>query len=381
MTILKKKLRIVADENMPKVNELFSAFGDVALVDGRSLTNEQIKDADVLLVRSVTKVNRELLAASSVKFVGTATIGVDHIDTAYLKENNIGFASSPGCNANAVADYVVSSMCYLHSNKKVDFFTKKIGVIGFGNVGRRVFERLTNAGCSVAVYDPYKGNEEGVNFVSLGAVMQSDIICLHAPLTTSGKYPTYHMLNDKMLSHLSEGSSIISAGRGGVIDEKALLNRYEKLDSKLNLIFDVWENEPDISLATLSVVDIATPHIAGYSKQGREVGTLMVFEAFLRYFKLSVANHYKDCISKGSISSIVCPQENQNLDVISKVVNSIYDVMHDDSYMRSAYRKNPRDLKQFDALRKNYVERDELNTCYVSDKRVFTALGFSSCNI
>ncbi|MFT2112402.1 4-phosphoerythronate dehydrogenase [Marinomonas sp. 2405UD68-3] len=377
MTFLKKKLRIIADENMPKVAELFSTFGDVTLVDGRSLTNKQVQDADVLLVRSVTKVNRALLQDSMVKFVGTATIGVDHIDQSYLIDHGIDFASAPGCNANAVADYVISSLCYLHSNKGVDWLSSEIGVIGFGNVGQVVHSRLKRVGCDLVVYDPYKREEGDVSFVSLDRVMQCDIICLHAPLTLSGEYPTYHMVNDVMLSQLSSGASIISAGRGGVIDEKALLKRYDELDSQLNLIFDVWEGEPDISRETLSIVDVATPHIAGYSKQGREIGTLMIFEAFVKYFNLSVSNNFKDCISKGFISSIVCIEDERNLDVVSKVVNSIYDVMHDDSYMRSVYKGRKQDAKSFDVLRKNYVERDEFNTCRVNNKNFFTELGFS----
>ncbi|MCZ2722250.1 4-phosphoerythronate dehydrogenase [Marinomonas sp. 15G1-11] len=377
MTTLNKKLRIVADENMPKVRALFADFGDVSLVDGRSLTNKQVIDADVLLVRSVTKVNESLLKGASVQFVGTATIGVDHIDQDYLQTKGIGFSSAPGCNANAVADYVVSSLCYLHSSKGVDWLTKKIGVIGFGNVGSTVYKRLSSAGCDVSVFDPFKQAEVEGPFVSFEEIMQSEIICLHAPLTKEGSHPTYHMINSKMLSYLKPNVSIISAGRGGVIDEVALAKRYSELDEQLNLIFDVWEGEPEISPTTLSIVDIATPHIAGYSKQGREIGTFMIYEAFLSHFGLDSSKFYKDCVSKGYISSIVSGHDSTQLDVLSKIVHSIYDVMRDDSYMRSAYKRCSQKKVPFDDLRKNYIERDELNTCYVSEKNIFTALGFS----
>ncbi|WP_191603458.1 4-phosphoerythronate dehydrogenase [Marinomonas algicola] len=378
MSILNKNLRIVADENMPKVRELFADFGEVTLVDGRKLTNQQVIDADVLLVRSVTKVNESLLKGSSVKFVGTATIGVDHVDKSYLQSNGIGFASAPGCNANAVADYVVSSLCYLHSNKGIDWLNKKIGVIGFGNVGSTVYNRLDMAGCDLVAYDPFKANIEGVNFTSLKRVMQCDIICLHAPLTRDGTNPTYHMLNRDTLAYLSANACIISAGRGGVVDEVALLSRHVELDSRLSLVFDVWENEPAISSETLSLVDIATPHIAGYSKQGREMGTLMIFKAFLDHFNIDTSNNDEESISKGYISSIVTSRDDWDLDVISKVVHSIYDVMRDDSYMRSAYKRPAQKKVPFDNLRKNYIERDELNTCHVGNNNIFTALGFSS---
>ena len=282
-------MKIIADENMPNVEALFSHLGTVELVNGRNLTHEQVKDADILLVRSVTKVTQALLAGSSVRFVGSATIGVDHIDLEYLAQANIAFSSAPGCNAEAVADYVFSALSHLYMTKKLPWLKRKIGVVGYGNVGKTVYQRFAQMGCEVCVYDPFKVPDQGdVNFVSLAEILTCDVISLHAPLTTSGSYPTKDMLGAEELSQLSSGVAIISAGRGGVINESALIERHKQLQGDMHLVLDVWDGEPLINQELAAIVDIATPHIAGYSKQGREKGTWMVYLALCEYLKIDV---------------------------------------------------------------------------------------------
>ena len=368
--MLRMLLKIVVDENMPKVADLFGDLADISYVNGRTLTQSQLVDADALLVRSVTKVNQSLLEGSSVKFVGTATIGVDHIDQAYLQRQGIGFASAPGCNADAVADYVFSALSYLYLQKGVAWLDAKIGLVGFGNVGQRVHSRFKALGCEVSVYDPYKEMDEGlvdheVSFSSLSAVMACDIICLHAPLTETGQYPTKNMISKLLLNNLKSGASIISAGRGGVLHENSLLQRYDELGGKLNLILDVWDKEPNIDLSLLAKVDIGTPHIAGYSLQGREKGTLMVYQAFCQFFKIAPKYDETNALTFGALSQL---QPNGNLErhkLIAKACHAIYNLAADDAKMRNVL-SQPHVEGKFDLLRKHYVERDEFSTCKIT---------------
>tara|TARA_R110001583_G_scaffold92093_1_gene234411 strand:- start:18 stop:1160 length:1143 start_codon:yes stop_codon:yes gene_type:complete len=357
-------MKIIADENMPNAEALFSHLGTVELVNGRALTHDQVKNADVLLVRSVTKVTRDLLEGSSVRFVGSATIGVDHIDLKYLAEANVAFSSAPGCNAEAVADYVFSGLSYLYLTKGLHWLSKKIGVIGYGNVGKSVYERFARMGCQVCVYDPLKMDSgSSVNFVSLTDVLACDVISLHAPLTHSGSYPTKGMLGAEALSQLSAGAAIISAGRGGVIDEQALIERHAQLNGDLHLVLDVWDDEPNINQALVSIVDIATPHIAGYSKQGREKGTWMVYQALCQYLKLNTPGiSSKDAMSDGWLSAIRVRAGGSQEEMLARSIHAIYDVARDDARLRFKYREN-KENNVFDWLRKHYIERDELNTC------------------
>jgi erythronate-4-phosphate dehydrogenase len=359
-------MKIIADENMPNAKALFAHLGVVELVNGRTLAHEQVKDADVLLVRSVTKVTKELLEGSSVRFVGSATIGVDHIDLDYLAKSNIAFSSAPGCNAEAVADYVFSGLSHLYMTKKFSWLGKKIGVIGYGNVGKTVYDRFSRMGCQVCVYDPFKEtSNSSANFASLNDVLSCDVISLHAPLTQSGLFPTKGMIGTKELSQLSAGAAIISAGRGGVIDEVALLERYKQLDGDIHLVLDVWDGEPSINQELVAIVDIATPHIAGYSKQGREKGTWMVYQALCEKLELrSGLVHKNDAISAGWFSSIEVGVEMPQEEMLARSVQSIYDVARDDVRLRFKYREN-KEKNVFDWLRKHYVERDELNTCLI----------------
>lgn len=378
-------MKIIADENMPNAQALFSHLGIVSLVNGRTLSHDQVKDAEVLLVRSVTKVTPSLLQGSSVGFVGSATIGVDHIDLGYLQQANIGFSSAPGCNADAVADYVFSGLSHLYMTKGLRWLGKKVGIIGFGNVGSKVYERFSQMGCNVCVYDPIKQtacemNTKSVNFVALNEVLRCDVISLHAPLTRIGPYPTQGMIGAQELSLLSPGAAIISAGRGGVIDEDALIARHQQLSGDLHLIVDVWQGEPVINQALVSIVDIATPHIAGYSKQGREKGTWMVYESLSRHLDLSDSMMLKNSlVSPGWIPSMVvaggCVEEK-----LARAIQAIYDVARDDARLRFKYREN-KEKNIFDWLRKYYVERDELNTSSVNvsgedERRIFSAAGF-----
>ncbi|MCB5160376.1 4-phosphoerythronate dehydrogenase [Marinomonas algarum] len=393
-------MNIIADENMPNAEALFSHLGQVTLVNGRTLTSALVKNADVLLVRSVTKVTEELLAGSAVKFVGSATIGVDHIDLPYLAKASIAFTSAPGCNAEAVADYVFSGLSHLYMTKKQSWLTKKIGIVGYGNVGKTVYQRFAGLGCDVCVYDPFKEMEQSdpnrnaiddnVRFVGLDDVLACGVICLHAPLTASGDYPTQNMISEQALALIAPGTIIVSAGRGGIIDEPALIERHRQLNGNLHLVMDVWKGEPSINKDLLHIADIATPHIAGYSKQGREKGTLMVYQGLCQYLSklnsgLSLDKEAvlgETFLSKGWLSHINIQNYGCFEEVLARGIQAVYDVARDDARLRFKYRENTAD-STFDWLRKHYVERDEFNTCTVSTDdikadRLFEAVSFST---
>ena len=373
-------MKIIADENMPNVEALFGGLGDIALVNGRSLSKEQLMDADVLLVRSVTKVNESLLEGTPVKYVGSATIGTDHVDTEYLLEKGIGFNSAPGCNADAVADYVFSSLSYLYFTKSVNWLKAKIGVVGQGNVGRCVASRFVELGCEVVAYDPLVDETvSGVTLTTLCEVMTCDVICLHAPLTHTGAYPSFDMINDEYVAHLSAGQTIISAGRGGVINETALIERFHALGGALNLVLDVWHEEPHPNMQLAALCDIATPHIAGYSKQGREKGTWFIYQSVCNFFDIPLKSSFSEAVSQGSICEIKMNSYLGKEEALNRAIQCCFDVARDSA--RFKYVMSSGEDKGFDWLRKNYVERDEFNTACVNHDQytpLFSALGFSS---
>jgi erythronate-4-phosphate dehydrogenase len=270
-------LKIVADENMTAVAQIFGEFGELETVPGRELSRRQVRGADVLLVRSVTRVNRDLLDDTAVSFVGSATIGTDHIDMDYLHSRGIAFAHAPGCNAEAVVDYVLASLFALHDTP---WFDKTVAIVGCGNVGGRLYRRLRRLGVRCLCVDPFLSPQQQADLCPLEEVVNADIVCLHTPLTTIGRHPTFHLFNEQRLRSLKPGALLLNAGRGGVVDNGALLELIQS--GHLRCVLDVWENEPAIAPELLRSVLIGTPHIAGYSLEGRLRGTLMVQQAFCR---------------------------------------------------------------------------------------------------
>lgn len=364
-------MKIVADENMPLVREMFSAFGEVETFPGRELGPEQVKDADVLLVRSVTPVNTDLLAGSSVRFVGSATIGIDHVDQGYLEQSGIQFANAPGCNANAVVQYVLSVLCSLRS----DWQAQTVGIVGCGNVGGRLYQTLQKLGVDCRCYDPFLFETDNIHLVSFEEVIQSDILCLHTPLTTSGPHPTYHLFNETVLSQLAPNALLINAGRGAVVDNRALLNLLPQQSWQVAL--DVWESEPDIALPLLELVDIGTPHIAGYSYDGKVNGTTMVRDAFCAW------------LGKGTPAQTASQEKAIDLEAstLLEAVLATFDVAQEDKRMRDELLASGDNIsKKFDQLRKtcpkrlefqNYCVRGQVNETLA---KKLSCLGFQVSN-
>ncbi len=272
-------MKIVVDENIAYAKHFFSGFGELVLLPGRSIAPQDVRDADVLLVRSVTNVNRDLLAGSSVKFVGSCTIGTDHVDLEYLKQAGIHFAFAPGCNAQAVVEYVLAALAGL----QVDLQSALVGVVGCGNVGGRLLRYLHKLGVNAVGNDPFLFDTD-FPLVDFDTVLQCDVICLHTPLTKTGEHPTHHLFNAERINQLKVGTVLLNAGRGAVIDNAALLQRLEQ-QQDLQVALDVWENEPKINGDLLAQVAIGTPHIAGYSAEGKLRGTEMVYEALCAFLQ------------------------------------------------------------------------------------------------
>lgn len=355
---------------MPQVAALFAPFGDVHLLPGRDIVAQDLIDADVLLVRSVTRVNRELLENSNVRFVGSATIGTDHIDVAYLASANICFAHAPGCNAEAVVQYDLSVMCSLVP----DWQGKTVGIVGCGNVGGRLHQKLVDLGVNCRVYDPFLAPASNPDLVEFEALFSCDILCLHTPITTATDFPTHHLFDREVLGRLKQDALLINAGRGAVIDNQALL-AHLRAGAPLKVALDVWEPEPQLDLDLMALVAVATPHIAGYSLEGKTNGTAMVFDAFLKYQGLASRRAQNSGEKSG--------ENYESLGAITRLNDAIlasYDVTADDQRMRAALGNldNPETVGlEFDQLRKNYPVRREFSHYSITDAdKRFQGLGF-----
>ncbi|NQV71017.1 MAG: 4-phosphoerythronate dehydrogenase [Pseudohongiella sp.] len=285
-------MKIIADKNILSVENGFGQYGELCLVDGRKIQREDLRDADALLVRSVTVVDESLLRGSNIKFVGTATSGTDHIDLAYLEKNEIHFADAKGSNANAVVEYCFAALAYAVLNKKLKIENCEVGIIGGGKVGGLFASKLAAMHINYRVYDPFlamqnavKKSDSQIQYSTLEEVLQCDVVSLHVPLTKSGKFPTENLLDAEKLHLLQDGALLINTSRGGVVDEAAL-RQFLQESHDVSCVFDVWNREPKIDQRSADQVDIATPHIAGYSQEAKTAATGVLRQAFQMHFKL-----------------------------------------------------------------------------------------------
>jgi len=350
-------MKITIDENIANAEEVFSGLGITGLLPGREITNETLKDSDVLIVRSITNVNEELLRGTKVKFVGTATIGSDHIDTGYLFKNNIAFADAKGCNAEAVKEYVFAALTEAANRKNLKFKDLSLGIIGAGNIGSRVVKCAEVLGIRTILNDPPLQRKTGDKiYKDLDTALQADVITLHVPLNKEGTDKTFHLFDYERLNRLKENSVLINSSRGSVIHNEAL----EKIINKKNLtvILDVWENEPEINSSLLEKVFIGTPHIAGYSYEGKINGTMMIYSALCRFL-----NKEEDYFVK--MPQVENPLiELNNFESIEAgvkgIFRKIYDIRKDDSSLRKIITDLQDDRKKyFDKLRRDYPLRRE----------------------
>tara|TARA_R110001583_G_scaffold163645_1_gene315750 strand:+ start:1107 stop:2306 length:1200 start_codon:yes stop_codon:yes gene_type:complete len=371
-------VQIVADENIPLLEQFFSEFGEIRKVAGRTMTSEDVKDADILLVRSVTKVNETLIANSPVKFIGTCTIGTDHIDLAYLdavnqqrRANNqqkIAFSSAPGCNAEAVVDYVLSAVSVLIDKRDQIFQDLSVGIIGVGNVGFRLRRRLEAMGVTVIAVDPFKDAEEVGELSALDDALKADVVSLHIPITLAedaAEHATYHLINEQRLQQMQPNACLINTCRGSVVDNTALkahMDKYADFES----IIDVWEGEPNLDLQLMNRCMLATPHIAGYSLDGKMRGTEQVYQACCQTFGLPIRNKLAQYLPEPSIKKIKFGDSVPVRQALRTAIRAVYEVRVDDGIMRSTLLRTngePQAMRtQFDLLRKNYPLRRDIPT-------------------
>ena len=353
-------MRIIADENIPCVAKAFASLGELTLLPGRGMQAEQVRAADILLVRSVTRVDARLLPGSNVQFVGSATIGFDHVDRAYLQQQGIGFSTAPGSNATSAAEYVVSALLALAAQQGFDPAGRTVGIIGCGNVGSRVRQKLAALGMDSLVNDPPLRAQGGHDdFVDLDAVLQADVITVHVPYTREGLYPTHHLVDAALLERLRPGAVFINTARGAVADNAALDVLLESRFD-LSVVLDVWEGEPDISMSLLEKVHLGTPHIAGYSLDGKLRGTEMIYRAACAHFGRPLQWQAADDLPAGLSLDLRDLRAAPLLTQLQAAVFACYDIRRDDASLREQLALPAAERPaRFDRLRKEYPVRRE----------------------
>lgn len=280
-------LKIVAAQSVLFSKEIFSSLGQVEIIPDTAISAHHLKKADVLIVRSKTRVDKTLLSGSAIQFVGTATAGIDHIDLAYLNENKIEFSHAAGSNANSVAEYVIAALLFVGHTKGIHLFNKTLGIIGAGHVGQQLAKKARALGMNVLLNDPpLQLHSHKEHWVALDDLLsQADIVSLHVPLVLAGDFPTYRLVDKSFLSKLKPDAILINTSRGEVVDEESLLLQLEQ-GKRGPVILDVWDNEPNINIPLLQQVSLGTPHIAGYSTDGRVQGSLMIYQQLCRFLNV-----------------------------------------------------------------------------------------------
>lgn len=361
-------IKLIVDENIAFSAEAFNQFGDVKLLAGRKITNSLLKDIDVLIVRSITNVDEWLLKNTPVKFVGTATIGTDHIDLDYLKKKNITFADAKGCNAFSVAEYVTAALFNLSLKNDFSLQDKSIGIIGVGNVGSKVADFANVLGMKVLLNDPpLQRNGDKRNFVELDEILKCDIVTLHVPLNLNGIDKTHHLFNKEILRKLKDGAILINSSRGAVINNLDLLNSIE--NKNLKVVLDVWENEPNIDVELLKKIFIGTPHIAGYSLEGKINGTQMIYNSLCEFLGVEKSFSFK---KESVLDPLKQIEENASFEtIIEKLIEEIYSIKADDVRMRKMLTIDQNDRKiYFDSQRKNYPVRREFDNYSINSEKL-----------
>ena len=353
-------MRIVADENMPALESLLGEQVEVDRVPGRLIDRQHVATADALFVRSVTRVDAGLLDGSSVRFVGTATAGTEHIDQQWLRGAGIRFAHAPGANANSVVEYVLSAVAAVDDHLERLLAGGRVGVVGYGHVGSALVARLQRLGIACRVYDPWLDQSQVPFRATLDDILQCDVICLHAELTQESPWPSYHLLEQQGLQTLHSKQLLINASRGAVIDNAALLHRVSQ-PSTPQLVLDVWEHEPAISAALLASVRLGTAHIAGYSLDSKVLASRMLCQA------LTESRHWSTVALAGDPLAELPPlqleQASSPAEVIRQLCLASYPIERDDRLLREATlgQVPAQAADNFDQLRKCYPERRELS--------------------
>ncbi|MGB1374649.1 MAG: 4-phosphoerythronate dehydrogenase [Rhodothermales bacterium] len=377
---------IVLDRDIPFVEDIFSGIGEIVAVSGHEIGPYIVSRADAVIVRSITRIDETLLSGSSVTFVGTATAGIDHLDTEFLSDAGIRWSHAPGANAQSVVEYVLASISVIARRRNESIVGKTLGVIGCGQVGERLCKVAASLGMSVVRNDPPRAEREGgIGFESIQTcIRSSDILSIHTPLTLEGPFATHHLLDASLLRQAKPGAWLVQAARGGVVHERdALAARREGILGAL--VLDVFENEPTPSEESIHVADLATGHIAGYSRDAKRNGVLMMREAVINHFGLVDLQEDNSIATESVGDRVVLPVEifdPEHPTWMESVVRQVYDIRSDDARFRRQMKNALEKTTAFHRYRAHYPARyawSRFSAQPRNDKeaRVLAALGFN----
>ncbi len=350
-------IRIVADDKIPFLKGVLEPYAKVTYLPGNQINMKTSMDADALLVRTRTRCNAELLEGTHVKYIGTATIGFDHIDTDYCEKNDIRWINAPGCNSSSVRQYIAAAVLRIASESDFSLKNKTVGIVGVGNVGSKIQTLAGVLGMKVILNDPPRARKERKkSFVSLDNLLnESDIITLHVPLNMDGKDKTFHFFDSRTFGKIKKGTWLINSSRGEVVETEALKNALAE-EKLAGAVIDVWENEPEIDIPLMHTAFLATPHIAGYSADGKANGTSMIVRDLSRFFDLPLTGWFPEEIPAPAepVLTIDCKGKNDE-EIIRKAVFHTYNIVEDDIRLRF-------DPSRFEKERENYPVRREFSS-------------------
>jgi erythronate-4-phosphate dehydrogenase len=372
-------VKIVVDKKIPFINGVLEKYANVVYREGREISRSDLLNADALIVRTRTKCNKELLEGTSVRFIASATIGFDHIDTAFCEAKKIFWTNAAGCNSSSVQQYIAGALVYLSEKLNLTLAERTVGVVGVGNVGSKVARLCQAIGMKVLLNDPPRERKEGSDsFVSLDTIVEkSDIITLHVPLNLEGIDKTFHMGDESFFSRLKRGQILINSSRGEVLDTGALKSsrRQGRLAACL---LDVWEHEPEIDRELLNLVDIGTPHIAGYSADGKANGTSMSVQALSRFFGFDLNAWVPDTVPppERPIIELDCTRLNQQA-VFVRLVRHTYDILADDKRLRESPQTFEKQRGEYPLRREFTAYSVRLRNATADARALAHAVGFS----
>jgi erythronate-4-phosphate dehydrogenase len=372
-------VKIYYEDSLPYAAEFFTELGQCQVFSHRTVNAKLVADADILLVRSTTQVDAKLLQLNhGIQYVATATAGTNHLDKTYLQERQLDFSSAAGCNATAVAEYVLSALAVMSLRLDWQLADKTVGIVGAGHVGTTLANKLTAMGIGYKLCDPpLQEQGDPRDWVSMEDIMQCDIISLHVPLIQGTPHATHHLFDSVRLAQLKDDQLLINACRGEVVDNQALLDCFEN-GHKLNVVMDVWENEPHINLALVPYIALATAHIAGHTIEGKARGTEMLYQQVCKRLHRPVEKYLADFLPPAQPDSIDVPQGLFGQALFTYLILSVYDISHDSEQFKHSVDRQD----QFTYIRKNYSIRREFSAIKVNTGNSTTteavyALGFT----
>jgi len=359
---MSKRIKIIADDKIPFLKGVLEPFAEIEYYPGKEITKDKVINADALIIRTRTKCNADLLEGTNIKFIATATIGIDHIDTNYCDKNNIKWTNAPGCNSSSVMQYVTSALLTLAEKENFILADKTIGIIGVGNVGSKIQKVADILGMKVLLNDPPRARVGGdEQFCDLNKIKEeADIITFHVPLITEGEDKTFHIADEKFFNELRKEPIIINSSRGEVIKTSAIKSAVKNNKVK-NVVIDVWEDEPDIDLELLDLVDFGTPHIAGYSTDGKVNGTTVCVNKINRFFNLGLKENWIPenipNAENGNKIYLDCNSKTEQ-EILNEAVRQTYSITDDDKILRNS-------PETFEKQRGDYRIRREFDNYFI----------------